>query len=87
MDGSIKVLGTGCIRCTALLDNAKRAMTNLGMENAVEMVANINDIIAYGVAVTPALVIDDMVWTSGEVPSVEELEDIFRKSGEIRSTR
>lgn len=79
MNSKIKVLGTGCMKCSSLFHNTQQAMHNLKLSNEIEMVTNVNDIISYGVAVTPALVIDDMVWSSGEVPSVEEIEEIFRK--------
>jgi len=79
MRGSVKVLGTGCMKCISLVHNTEQAMLNLGMEPGIDMITNVNDIIAFGVAVTPALVIDDMVWTSGEVPTVEQIEEIFKK--------
>lgn len=87
MSGSVKVLGTGCLKCSSLVHNAEQAMLNIGMEAEIEMITNVNDIISFGVAVTPALVIDDMVWTSGEVPSVEEIEEIFRKWESMRVGR
>jgi small redox-active disulfide protein 2 len=81
---SVKVLGTGCLKCHNLFDNTRDAMHNLGIEDDIEMITNTNDIIAYGVALTPALVIDDMVWVSGNVPSVNEIEEIFRKREAVR---
>ena len=79
MDANIKILGTGCMKCSSLFHNTQQALHNLEMSEELEMVTNVNDIISYGVAVTPALVIDDMVWSSGDVPSVEEIEEILRK--------
>ncbi|MBN2587315.1 MAG: TM0996/MTH895 family glutaredoxin-like protein [Candidatus Fermentibacteraceae bacterium] len=84
MNRTVKVLGTGCLKCSTLFHNTQQAMDNLGIEAEIEMITNINDIISFGVAVTPALVIDDMVWTSGEVPSVEEIQVIFRKNGSMQ---
>ena len=75
----IRVLGTGCLKCKELLDNTRTAMEKLGMKNELEMITNVNDIVSYGVMVTPALVIDEMVWTSGDIPSVEKIEGIFQK--------
>lgn len=87
MESSIKVLGTGCLKCSTLLHNTQQAMDNLGMDAEIEMVTNINEIVSFGVAVTPALVIDEMVWTSGEVPTVEEIEDIFRKWESLKTEK
>lgn len=86
MGSSVKVLGTGCTKCGELYQNTRQAMDNLGIEGDIEMVTNDNDIISFGVAVTPALVLDDMVWTSGDVPSVEGLEEIFRKRESIKKS-
>lgn len=84
MGSSVKVLGTGCMKCDELYQNTRQAMDNLDIEGDIEMVTNDNDIISFGVAVTPALVLDDMVWTSGDVPSVHEVEEIFRKRESMR---
>lgn len=83
MARSIKVLGTGCLKCQKLFDNTTEAMKHLGIDEEFEMITNVNEIIAYGVTVTPALVINDMVWTSGDVPSVNEIKEIFRKQEKI----
>jgi small redox-active disulfide protein 2 len=83
MEIRVKVLGTGCIQCNSLFHNTLEAMKNLEIDEEVEMITNSNDIIAYGVAETPALVIDEMVCISGKVPEVVELEEIFRKHRSI----
>ena len=80
----IRILGTGCLKCQELFDNTQEAMKNLGIEDELTRITNVNDIITYGVMVTPALVIDEMVWSSGDVPSVEAIEEMFRKQDSIR---
>ncbi|MCK5116679.1 MAG: TM0996/MTH895 family glutaredoxin-like protein [Candidatus Aegiribacteria sp.] len=80
----VRILGTGCLKCQELFDNTQEAMKNLGIEDELTRISNVNDIIAYGVMVTPALVIDEMVWSSGDVPSVEAIEEMFRKQDSIR---
>ena len=80
----ISILGTGCLKCQELFDNTQEAMKNLSIEDELAMITNVNDIITYGVMVTPALVIDEMVWSSGDVPSVVEIEEMFRKQAAIR---
>ncbi len=74
----IKILGTGCPKCAKLYENAKEAATRTGKDFTIEKVTQIQDIIAYGVMMTPALVIDDKVKFTGKVPSVEELEKMFK---------
>lgn len=83
MGSVVKILGTGCMKCKTLTENTRQAMKNLGMEGEVEMVTNVNDIVSFGVAVTPALVIDDNVWSSGEVPSVEKIQEYLSKQNDL----
>jgi len=75
----IKVLGTGCSNCKKLEAYAKEAVKELGIEAVVEKVENIQEIIAYGVMKTPALVVDEQVKMMGRVPSVEDLKQYLKK--------
>ena len=70
----IQVLGTGCPKCAALAANAEAAATELGIEFDLEKVADVNEIVAFGVMLTPALVIDGEVKVVGKAPSVAEIK-------------
>ncbi len=70
----IKILGTGCPKCRSLAENAEAAAKQLGIAYSIEKVTNINDIIAHGVMMTPALVIDGEVKASGKVPAPDEIK-------------
>jgi len=75
----IQILGTGCPKCKKLAENAESAARQAGIEYEIEKVTQINDIMKFGVMVTPALVVDGQVKTTGKVPSPDEikgLEDI-----------
>ncbi len=74
----IQVLGTGCPRCTKLAENAKTAADELGIEYELIKVTNINDIMGFGVMLTPALAVDDEVKIVGKVPDSEELKAIIQ---------
>lgn len=74
----IQVLGTGCPKCNQLYQNAQQAVDESGAEAAVEKVTNLNDIMAFGVMVTPALAIDGQVKASGKVPSVEDIKKMIQ---------
>lgn len=74
---SIKILGTGCPKCEKLAAAAEEAARRAGIEYSIEKVTGINDIMAYGVMMTPALVVDGEVKFSGKVPPVEELVAIL----------
>ena len=54
----IQVLGTGCPKCQQLAENAEAAAKELGVEHEIEKVTDINDILAFGIMMTPGLAID-----------------------------
>ena len=69
----IEILGTGCPKCRKTTANAETAVKELGIEVQIVKVEKIDDIMSYGVLVTPALAIDGEVKTSGRIPKVEEI--------------
>ena len=50
----IKVLGTGCAKCKLLYAEAQKAVAAAGIGVELEKVEKIDDIMKYGVMVTPA---------------------------------
>jgi len=75
----IEVLGPGCERCDAMANNALEAVRQLQTPSELHRVTNIDDILAYDVLLTPALVIDGEVKVVGKVPSVEEIKKLLRQ--------
>ena len=69
----IQILGTGCTKCVKLAENAQEAAKSAGVEFEIEKVTNINDIMNYGVMMTPALVSDGEVKVMGKVPDAAEI--------------
>ena len=70
----IEILGMGCPKCKMLYDNAKKAVAEKGVQAEVTKVENMDKITEYGVMMTPALVIDGEVKSSGKIPSSEEIK-------------
>jgi small redox-active disulfide protein 2 len=70
---NIKVLGTGCAKCKKLYAEAEKAIAASGQPSSLEKVEQLDEIMKYGVLMTPALVIDDEVKASGRIPSTAEL--------------
>ncbi len=70
----IKILGTGCKKCTALYESVVKALEEEGVEATVEKVEDIVGIMSYGVMSTPALVIDGKVVVSGRTLGTEEIK-------------
>jgi len=74
---NIKVLGPGCAKCTKLKENVEEAVAKCGVEATVEKVSDINQITSYGVMMTPALVVDGEVKSSGKVVSADDIAQLI----------
>ena len=70
----IQILGTGCPKCHALTTNAEAAVKELGIEAVVEKVDKIQDIMKFGVMITPALAVDGQVKSVGKVITSEAIK-------------
>jgi len=73
----IQILGTGCTKCKKLAENAESAARALGIEYTIEKVTDINEIMAFGVMMTPALAVDGEVKVVGKVPDPEAIKDML----------
>jgi small redox-active disulfide protein 2 len=70
----LQILGTGCAKCNALTQVTEQAAQALGVPYELEKVTDLKQIMAFGVMITPALVVDGKVKVSGKVPNVKELK-------------
>ena len=73
----IQILGTGCAKCNALTQATEQAAQALGLAYELEKVTDLKQIMAFGVMMTPALVVDGKVKVSGKVPSVDEVKKLL----------
>ena len=69
----IKVLGPGCRNCEKLEADAKQAAKEAGADATVAKVADMAEIMRFGVLSTPGLVINGKVKSYGRIPSVKEI--------------
>ena len=69
----IKVLGTGCAKCKRLYAEAEKAVASSGVAAELEKIEKIDDIMKYGVMMTPALVVDEEVKVSGRIAPAAEI--------------
>lgn len=69
----VKILGTGCPKCKFLQERVTKVAAENNIEIDVEKVTDINDIMSYGVMMTPGLVVGDDVKSSGKIPSDEQI--------------
>ncbi len=70
----IQILGTGCPKCHALTANAEQAVKELGIVAQIEKVEKIQDIMKFGVMITPALAVDGQVKSAGKVLSADGIK-------------
>ncbi len=73
----VQILGTGCPKCKKLAENAQAAVKAAGIECEIVKVTDINEIMKFGVMLTPALAIDGQVKVVGKVPSPDEIKKML----------
>ena len=76
----LQILGTGCPKCKKLTENTETAAKELGIEYEIEKITGINEIMEFGVMITPALVVDGKVKVAGvsnNIPSPDEIKKMI----------
>jgi small redox-active disulfide protein 2 len=73
----IQILGTGCPKCHKLAENAEAAAQAAGIEYELIKVTDINEIMSFGVMMTPAMAVDGDVKVVGKVPTPEAIKDML----------
>ena len=71
------ILGMGCAKCGKLYEVTEQAAKELGVPYAISKVADLKQIMALRVMVTPALVVDGSLKVAGRVPSVDEVKKLL----------
>lgn len=74
----IQILGTGCPKCKKLAETAETAAKELGLDYEIEKITEINEIMKFGVMMTPGLAVDGTVKSVGKVPSVEDIKALLK---------
>lgn len=69
----VKILGSGCSKCKSLEAKVKEIIRSNNINTGVEKVTDLNQMISYGIMMTPGLVIDDEVKSVGIVPKDDQL--------------
>ena len=78
----IKILGTGCPKCKKLEANARQAIETAGSAAVIEKVTELDKIMDYGVMMTPALVIDEKVVSTGKILSPSDIMGLIHKGAQ-----
>jgi len=70
----LQILGTGCPKCKKLAENAEAAARELGIDYEIQKITQINEIMNFGVMITPALAVDSVVKVVGKVADVDDIK-------------
>ena len=76
----LQILGTGCPKCKKLAENAEAAAKAASIEYTIEKVTDINEIMTFGVMMTPALVVDGQVKVVGKVPDPDAIRTLLEQA-------
>ena len=78
----VHVLGTGCAKCVKLFEQVEKAVAELGgeVEVEIEKVETIDEIMSFGVFMTPGLVVDGQVKAIGKVPRAPKIAKWIREA-------
>jgi len=71
----IKVLGSGCAKCSKTVDLIKAVAQEQGALVSVEKETSPQVMMEYGVMSTPAVVIDGTLIHSGSVPQAADIKE------------
>lgn len=76
---SVKILGTGCKKCQNLEAKVRDLVSQNNVEATIEKVTDINDMMNYGIMMTPGLVINEEVKSVGIIPKDDQLIEWLKK--------
>lgn len=69
----VKILGPGCSKCRALEAKVRDVVMKNNIQAEVKKVEDINEMMSYGIMMTPGLVVDEKVVSFGIVPKEEQI--------------
>jgi len=70
---SVKILGTGCKKCQTLELKVRDLVAINNIEAAVEKVTDIQEMVRYGIMMTPGLIINEKVKSFGLIPKDDQI--------------
>ena len=81
----IKVVGSGCPSCQKLEQLCRQIISELKIDAQIEKVNDLNEITGLGIFVTPGLVINNKVMSSGKLPTQSTLRRWLAKAAGIEA--
>ena len=77
---TIKILGTGCSKCKKLEDTVREVMQKNNIQGEIIKVTQLDDIMKYGIMMTPGLVINEKVKSYGNIPKEEQILEWLKEN-------
>ena len=74
----IQIVGPGCRNCQTLARNAETAASELGLDCEIEKITDTDAIVASGVMMTPGLIVDGEIKSTGKVASPEQIKSMLQ---------
>lgn len=70
---SVKILGTGCAKCQKLEAKVRKLVEQNNIEAVVEKVTDINEMLNYGIMMTPGFIVNEKVMSVGIIPKEDQI--------------
>ena len=70
---TVKILGTGCKKCQTLEAKVRDLVAVNNIDAAVEKVTDIQEMMNYGIMMTPGIIINEKVKSFGIIPKDDQL--------------
>jgi small redox-active disulfide protein 2 len=74
----IQILGPGCPKCTQLAESAENAAREMGLDYELVKVTDLNEIMSFGVMMTPGLAVDGEVKSVGKLLSTDQIKALLK---------
>ena len=70
----MQILGTGCPKCQKLAEMTEQAAKELNLDYEIIKVTDLNEIMSFGIMMTPGLAVDGEVKVAGKLPTMDALK-------------
>lgn len=70
---TVKILGTGCKKCQTLEAKVRDLVAVNNIDAAVEKVTDIQEMVRYGIMMTPGLIVNEKVKSFGTIPKDDQI--------------
>jgi small redox-active disulfide protein 2 len=77
---NIKVLGPGCANCLNLERLCREVVNENNIAASIEKITDINKFVNYGLLMTPGLVVNEKLVSSGKIPAKSSILQWLNKA-------